>query len=412
MSNFAQKIRSGCCLFCCILWILVLLQPYRVYGSFAAEEFIDNGGYIVHDDSGVLKFREQDLFIPASTLKVLTCLVALENLGREYRFETHFFLDNKNNLYIKGYGDPFLTSEVIFGIGKKLAEMGVQQLGTLFLDESNFALNRVTAGDEISANPYDVPNGALVVNFNSLPLQVAGDTAINSGEPQTPFIPLMAEAAAGLSPGRHRINIETLSTDGQLTPSLRYAGELFIVLFRQAGIRVQNGYDTRTVPENLDPIYIHHCEKSLEEIVKACLKNSNNYIANQLFLACGVKSYGLPATWNKSRQAFADFTKKILHLSPSEIIVAEGSGLSRQNRMSPAALITILELFRPYSGLLKQQNNVLLKSGTMKGIYCYAGYFPQGDNLIPFAILLNQPKNNRSRVLEILHSALGSARAS
>jgi D-alanyl-D-alanine carboxypeptidase/D-alanyl-D-alanine-endopeptidase (penicillin-binding protein 4) len=389
-----------------MLWTLLLLQPYRVYGFPEATQFINNGGYIVHDETSLLKFREQDLFIPASTLKILTCLVALEKLGKEYRFETHFFLDKQNNLYVKGYGDPFLTSEAISEIGKKLAERGVQQLGSLFLDESSFALNGETAGDENSDNPYDAPNGALAVNFNALPVQVAGDTTITSGEPQTPLIALMTEAGANLSPGMHRINVDTFSQPGQLSPALRYTGELFIVQFKQAGISVQKGYSKKIVPKDLQSIYVHHSMKSLEEIIRACLKSSNNYIANQLFLACGVKDHGLPATWDKSRRTFSFFTENILQLSPNQITIKEGSGLSRQNRVSPVALLAILDLFKPYSALLNKKSNVLLKSGTMKDVYCYAGYFPQENSLIPFAILLNQPKNNRNRVLKVLNTAL------
>ncbi len=397
---------TGLRIFCSAVCILLLLQPFCAISSQIAQRYIDNGGYIVRSDSGILKYREQDLFIPASTLKVLTCLVALEKLGKEYRFETHFFLDEQNNLYIKGYGDPFLTSEIIKDIGIKLAELGIKQLQSLFLDDSSFALNGETAGIENSANPYDAPNGALAVNFNALPVQVKKDGTIDSGEPQTPLIGLMTEAGARLLPGFYRINIDTLSRPGQLSPALRYTGELFTVLFKQAGINISKGYSKKLVPNGLKPSYVYRSIKSLDEIIRACLKNSNNFIANQLFLTCGVKSFGLPATWDKSRQAFALFIDKTLQLSPKQITVFEGSGLSRLNRVSPASLLTILYHFKPYSELLHKKDGILLKSGTMKDVYCYAGYFPQGNNLTPFAILLNQSKNNRIKILELLHAAL------
>ena len=389
-------------MFCTILVFMVLAQPYRAHGSPKAKQFIDNGGYIIHDNTSFLKFRDQDLFIPASTLKILTCLVAIDKLGKEYRFKTHFFLDEEDNLYIKGYGDPFLTSEVILDIGNNLAKQGIRQLGSLFLDESSFALNNKTAGSESSDNPYDAPNGALAVNFNALPLQVAENTSITSGEPQTPLIALMTEAGSNLSPGMHRINVDTLSQPGELSPSLRYTGELFTVLLQQAGINVQRGYSKKLVPKGLKPIYIHHSKKSLEEIIRACLKYSNNFIANQLFLACGIKDHGLPATWEKSRRTFLFFIENILNLSPDQITVNEGSGLSRQNRASPLALLTILDLFKPFSALLNKKDNILLKSGTMKDVYCYAGYFPKGSRLLPFVILLNQTENNRDKVLKAL----------
>ena len=153
------------------------------------------------------------------------------------------------------------------------------------------------------------------------------------------------------------------------------------------------------------PIYIHRSEP-LAEIIRICLKNSNNFIANQIFLLCGAKAFGWPATWEKSRQVFALFIEKSLPLARGKIIVTEGSGLSRKNAMSPVALVDILDLFKPYSTLLRRQENILIKSGTMQDVYCYAGYFAQKDRLLPFAILLNQRNNSRHRVLEILQTTV------
>ena len=50
-------------------------------------------------------------FVPASVAKIVTAWLAMEVLGGDYRFETRFYLDNKRVLYVRGGGDPFLTSE-------------------------------------------------------------------------------------------------------------------------------------------------------------------------------------------------------------------------------------------------------------------------------------------------------------
>lgn len=406
---FARSIGSGQKLLGLTVLLFLLLPTYSAWGTQEAEKFISNGGYISHDNSRILHYRANDLFIPASTLKILTSLVALEKLGKAYRFETHFFLDKENNLYIKGYGDPFLTSGVILEIGRTLGGLGIRQVRAIFLDDSSFALNGETAGEEISQNPYDAPNGALAVNFNALPVLVAGDaTIISSGEPETPLLPLMKEAAQLLPTGRHRINIDTLGQQGQLSPALRYAGELFVVQFRKAGITVEKGYGRKLLPGKASPVHVHYSSKSLEEIIRACLKISNNFIANQLFLSCGIRDFGLPATWEKSRRVVASYAEDILQLRPNQLTVREGSGLSRKNRASPAALLRILDFFKPYSTLLNEKHSVLVKSGTMKDVYCYAGYFPHNDRLLPFVILLNQPRNDRDRVLQILHRQVGA----
>ena len=64
-------------------------------------------------------------------------------------------------------------------------------------------------------------------------------------------------------------------------------------------------------------------------------------------------------------------------------------------------MIAVLELFKPYSSLLSETQNTLLKSGTMTGVYGYAGYFESTGRLDPFVILLNQKSNNRERLLKL-----------
>ena len=56
----------------------------------------------------------------------------------------------------------------------------------IIIDDSSFSLTTPADGSEGSDNPYDVPNGAAAVNFNSLAIQVAADQTISSGEGQTP----------------------------------------------------------------------------------------------------------------------------------------------------------------------------------------------------------------------------------
>jgi serine-type D-Ala-D-Ala carboxypeptidase/endopeptidase (penicillin-binding protein 4) len=384
--------------------IFNLAGPQSVAAQDSAQRLVSNGGYSIDDGNGQHHYRENELFVPASTLKVLTSLVALEFLGPDYHFETHFFLDAQANLYIKGYGDPMLTSETLLEIGKKLSTMGIHQLLSVCLDDSAFDLRGETASDENSANGYDAPNGALAVNFNAVSVMVNKKGKISSGEMQTPLLPLMREIASGLQPGLYRLNINTLPSKPGMPSALRYAGELFTAKLQQAGITIRQSWKIRTTPSQLKPVLIHRGQANLADIIKDCLKYSNNFIANQLFLTCGKHSYGLPATWEKSRKTYADYATKILAFPKGLLVMVEGAGLSRQNRISPAAFIRVLNRFKPYADLLSQKETIPLKSGTLTGVYCFAGYFPKGAILIPFAILLNQPENNRKLLLKELHA--------
>lgn len=365
---------------------------------------------MVDDGSGQWQYRQHELFIPASTLKILTGLAALELLGPDYRFTTHFFLDGRQNLYIKGYGDPLLTPAALLDISRKLAGLGIRRLRSIRLDDSAFELRDEAASDENSAHSYDAPNGALAVNFNALPVLIADNGAVSSGEPETPLLPLMREVGPRLAPGFHRLNIAMLPGTAGKSCALRYVAELFSAQLQQVGITIKGPWKIATTPPNLQPILIHQGTASLSEIIGECLKYSNNFIANQLYLACGMKTRGLPATWKKSRQALSTFSATTFDLSPDQMVMVEGSGLSRQNRISPATLIEILNRFKPFAPLLSRRNAIAVKSGTLQGVYCYAGYFEKGEALVPFALLLNQPENTRDQLLQALESgALGPA---
>jgi len=400
--NFKIHFTISCfLLFCLLLFLNPSSSCAQVSQNYS--HLINNGSFIVKNDPASFRYREKDTFIPASTLKILTCLVALEVLGKDHRFETHFFQDDQKNIYIKGYGDPFLTSEAIRSIAEKLFDRGIKQVSSIFLDDSAYALDSLAAGTANSANPFDAPNGALAVNFNSVPVVVSPDGAITSGEPQTPTIPIIYEIGKGLPSGTHRININVLPEMNNLPASLRYTGQLITKIFSEAGISVHDGFQAGITPAGIPAIYIHRSEKKITDVIKGCMQYSNNYIANQLFLACGAVSYGYPATWNKSRKLFAKYAQMKLGISPEKFRMVEGSGLSRENRISSLGLLKAVELFQPYINLLNHRDNFFLKSGTLRNVFCYAGFFVHGRRFTPFVIMLNQPENNRDKLLMALY---------
>ncbi len=77
------------------------------------KAMVSHGGVLAVSEKGTPLFmlNIDQKFMPASTLKVATSLLALKELGENFRFPTELYLDSQNILYIKGYGDPFLISE-------------------------------------------------------------------------------------------------------------------------------------------------------------------------------------------------------------------------------------------------------------------------------------------------------------
>lgn len=374
-------------------------------------QYIRNGGYMVKPLNGDIEgFNADTLFVPASTIKLVTCLAALHILGPDYRFTTRFSVDSDDNLHIQGGGDPMLTSEDAAEIAGELFEQGVRRVNAVILDGSAFALEDSVDGSENSARPYDAEITPLAINFNALPILVRADRGIGSGEQQTPVLPIMREIGKTLAPGKYRVNVGAFLTRGGLSNEERYAGELFQALLRQKGIQCSDKILPGTIPDNATLILTHRSD-SVSNIIKTCLEYSNNFIANDLFIACGRARFGGAGTWKKGRLALAEFTGKTLHLDPGTITMVEGSGLSRENRISPRTMISVLEAFAPHIDLFPVKHDFLLKSGTMQGVYCYSGYFEDHGRLLPFSIMLNQEANNRDAILKSLAARFETPRA-
>jgi D-alanyl-D-alanine carboxypeptidase/D-alanyl-D-alanine-endopeptidase (penicillin-binding protein 4) len=368
----------------------------------SVKHLIDRGGYAVQKDGYIIAAHNlHKTFVPASVIKIATGLAALRILGPDYRFETHFYRDSDQNIYIKGYGDPFLISEQVVEIVRKLKSMGCEKINNIYIDDTTFAIGGPPEGSGSSENPYDAQNSGLAVNFNTINIEKDRAGKIWSAEEQTPTLGLMEELAADMAPGTHRINVSRHAEEGNEIIR-RYTGELFRAFQKQEKIAGEGEISFRTVPVDLAPFYIHRSSKTLEDIIAPLMLYSNNFIANQLFLALGSVQYGYPASWEKSMQAMADFLQKEFNLSANEIEIIEGSGLSRKNRVSPHSMLLLLNAFKPYSHLLSAEAYGYMKSGTLKGVYAYAGYFTANGKLDSFVLLLNQEKNNRDRILMLL----------
>ena len=362
---------------------------------------VQNGG-IVAADSGRLLYshRGGEPFCPASTIKLATALMAFHELGASYRFKTAFYLRAAKDLIIRGYGDPFLVSEEWEIIVARLIETGrlPGELRDILLDSSSFSPDLRIPGVGNSLNPYDARNGALATNFNTVHVRVSKEGKISSAELQTPLTALAHRVAKDLPAGRHRINL-SLDRDTALT----YVGEIARAFLANAGYvftgKIREG---RAGPED-QLIYTHYNSRSLNDVIAAMMLYSSNYIANQLLLSAGLEKAGEPATLEKGLTIFRDFLFHKLGISGSDFLLVEGSGISRQNRITPLALLHVLRAFYPYRHLLTLDENTgaLVKTGTLRGVYSMGGYL-KVDRPLCFVIILNQKKNTRDKILSLL----------
>src|SRR5215475_11778486 len=199
-------------------------------------------------------------FVPASVAKVVTAWLALEVLGADYRFETRFYLDDKRVLYVRGGGDPFLISEELAPLATDLvAVVGKKPIDGIVLDASYYPSNFRIPGIEDNREAYNALNSALAVNFNTV-YAVHSGNKVRSAEKQTPITPLAITQfrLRGPKKGSGRIS---LSQDP--TVSLQYAGEVIAAFIERSGGSLKGKISTGSVPEGLEPIYVHRQSRTL-----------------------------------------------------------------------------------------------------------------------------------------------------
>ncbi|MBK5930800.1 D-alanyl-D-alanine carboxypeptidase [Halochromatium salexigens] len=321
--------------------------------------------------------------VPASTMKLVIALAAIERWGLAHRFETRFYLGPDDRLWVRGGGDPYLVSEELDRVVAALKAAGVRAVTGIGLDAELFGTQVLIPGRSSSNNPYDAPVTALAVNFNTVSLRVAGGR-VQSGEAQTPLTPTAQRLGRGLGEGKHRVNL----VDGET--ALAHFGEVLTAKLQQAGVRVEGLSAPGRVPSSARLIYTHRNGLTLEQVLENMLQYSTNFVANDLFLLLGER---------EGRARMADAQRTVEQWARQTFgwrafRIEDGAGLSRGNRLSGRQMLDVLERLRPYRALLPAQDNdpdVRAKTGTLRGVSTYAGFVRRGREWRPFSLMINQP---------------------
>ena len=313
------------------LALLLLPAPALAGAKEKVAALAPSGLVLVMDAEGneLVAQNADEPFVPASVAKIVTAWLAMEVLGGDYRFETRFYLDDNRVLYVRGGGDPFLISEELALLAPQLvAAVGKEPITGIVLDASYYPSDLRIPGIEDTDEAYDALNSALAVNFNTIAAVRRGKT-VRSAEKQTPITPLAISQFRARGPnGRGRIS---LTQDPAV--SLQYAGELLAAFIERAGGSVKGKISTGTVPEGLEPVYVHRQSRTLSEVLTGMLLGSNNYIANQVFLEIGGHRLGGPVSLEKSLKVANEILAATISPRPS---------ISRRARASAATTISRL----------------------------------------------------------------------
>jgi serine-type D-Ala-D-Ala carboxypeptidase/endopeptidase (penicillin-binding protein 4) len=367
-------------------------SPAQCFSKLAggdAAALADPDGRILH------AVNEKKPCIPASTLKLLTSVAALRSFDTSYRFPTKFFMGVDQVLYVKGFGDPLLTSEVLIEMAKEVSAK-ICNIRHIVVDHSYFS-NVKIPGSNRSANPYDAPVGALSVNFNTVKIAAGPGGGFLSAEDQTPLIRYAETRLERMGAGKEGRYAFIHDAD----EAALYTGELLSHFLQRNGVSITGQVKTGKVPPDAEPLMTFHSPWTMEHAVEQLLEFSNNFVANQLFLAIGARELGPPGSLEKSRHMVKKLAVEVFGLTSLKIV--EGSGISRENRISASDMLTLLRHFAPYRHLLKPEFGIAYKTGTLTGVRTRAGYLePRPGKPHPFALFIHEDIENTDSIVKCL----------
>lgn len=311
---------------------------------------------------------------PASVMKLLTTYAGLELLGPAYTWKTEAWLSGEldsqgvlhGDLILKGAGDPKLSLEQFWLWLRELRNRGLRDIqGNLVLDRSAFDLppHDPASFDNDPLRPYNGGADALLLNGSVLTLRLV---------PQGSSVTLLDEPKlAGLALENHlrRVSrthcgewddaIQLTVIGGKLSlkgdyPAVcgernlhlsplsppDYVHAAFRALWQELGGNLRGGLRDGVVPPTAT-LLSTHTSPPLAEVIRDTNKFSNNVMARQLLLSLSLKD-GSSASVAASTAALRQW----LHdagMSFPELVLENGSGLSRQERISPHHLAQLLQ---------------------------------------------------------------------
>lgn len=314
---------------------------------------------------------------PASLTKLLTTNAALDRLGPAYTWTTPVWLQGRvqdgvldGSLVIKGQGDPTLVVERLWLLLRRVQQLGVQEVrGDIVLDSTAFVVPDGHPGD-FDGEPtraYNARPSALLLNhravtYTFVPDATAGVARINA---EPPLAGALVDRTVPLVEGPcndWRATLKPTFTEGarfagayplacgELSWSLAdpnpgtYHLRLVQALWAEMGGRLTGTVRDGVAPADTRPTFEWR-SPTLAEVVRDINKFSNNVMAQQLFYTLDLaRRPGQPATADGARDAMKQWLLGKLGALPPEIVVENGSGLSRDNRIAARTLARLLVL--------------------------------------------------------------------
>lgn len=404
-----------------------------------------------------LSYQSTKAMQPASTMKLVTSITALEQLGPAYRGKTQLRAYEQPQkmmqqpLVLKGYGDMDFTMQELWSLLQQAYDQGIRHVPAIQIDRSWFNPSRpeLTAlpFDETPREYYNLLPDALFLQRNMLGIRLQSTTDTVTGqlyptirglELVTTEVRLVESGCADWYPDPEQLAFKRqphsvqLVLQGyfpkncqkrdylQLINRVDFSRLLVQQLWQQISGQQQVPMLEQATSE-ATVLLAEHQSRALAEVLRDINKSSDNAITRQLYLALGATQTdtGRELTTEVSEQQVRGFLSSI-QLDHSSLILENGSGLSRTERISPELMAALLQHayqahYQPelissmplagMDGTLKRrftqaqtQGKARLKTGTLRNATALAGFVTdQSGRTWVVASFINDPKASRGR---------------
>ncbi len=347
-----------------------------------------SGAWVAEAESGkrLFSLRSKTRRTPASVQKLFTTATALERMGAEFRVETVASTDGlltesgtlAGDLYVQGFGDPSFGRTGLTRLASEVRAAGVRSVtGRVYGDETFFDSRRGLPAGGFRVSSYVGPLSALAFGHGS-----------------------------ALGYGR-----------GFQADPPRFVADRFRAALRARGVEVPHGARTGRAPETASEL------AAVESPEMAGLVRHTNQVSDNYFAEILLKGLGARFSGRGSTLSGAAVVRRFQDDMGAGATVLDGSGLSRGNVVSPAAVGRLLTeapakpWFRSFyrslplagkSGTLRKRMRGTTadgrcrgKTGTLIGVSALAGYCWSRDReRIAFALLMNGVNVARARSVQ------------
>jgi PBP4 family serine-type D-alanyl-D-alanine carboxypeptidase len=406
--------------------------------------------------------KNEDMpFVPASNLKLFPSAVALETLGPGFKWKTQIYADGQvlngvlnGDLVIKTEGDPSISENYLNSTidqlfkhwALEIKKQGITVVkGNVVMDHSAFNNTVIGKGwkSDYEQSHYAAPPSAFSINENYITIRVSGarkngKSPIVSVYPYNGSVKIINKAVTAKVRknsisvrrdaneniiyvyGKIRKN-KVIHSSINLPKPADYASAMLFSALIKNKIMIKGKLKTSDSPyptDKLQSIYTYESPE-LSHLLKRINKNSNNFMANQMFLTLG---YKIKQDAKQSETIIKSFLED-KQINTSQLVLDDGSGLSPLDQTTPRQFSDLLQymsqspVFNDFydsfpvagiDGTLKNvmkyeplYKNVRGKTGTINEVKSLCGYIHTRDNeMLTFTILANDIKANRYKIYQ------------